>query len=249
MKRIIMMLTLMLTLTFTLSAADKAMGDSAFANEKYAEAAKIYLSLTSDSAESAALYYNIGNCYYRMDSIAKAVLYYEKARLLDPADKDIRSNLELARTKTVDKVAPANDIFFVTFFRTLMLSMSVQGWAVLGVVTFLMMLLAIGAYLYLPTLLGKKIGFWIALVALVVCIFANISAFKLQQHIDVRNTAVIMSPSVVIKSTPSASGLDLFILHEGTTIQILDNTMKEWVEIHLSDGKEGWMPRADIAII
>ena len=224
----------------------KQQADSAYAQEQYAEAATLYLSLVSDSAQSAYIYYNVGNCYYRMDSIAQAILYYERARLLNPADKDILTNLEMARLKTVDKVAPASEMVVVTFFRTLMLQMTVQGWAILGVVMFVLMLVALLGYFFLPSVAGRKVGFGVAVAALVVCLFANVSAFQLRHNIRNRTGAVVMSASAVVKSTPNHAGVDLFILHEGTTVQVVDDTMHDWVEIHMTDGKEGWIPRADV---
>ncbi len=227
----------------------KAEADSAYAHEHYAEAVVIYKTLVDSLGESAQLYFNIGNSYYRQDSMARAILYYERARLLDPSDDDIRFNLEMARAKTVDKVVPASEMFFVSAFRQLVLSLSIQGWAILGLVMFVLTLLCVGVYLFVPNLLGKKIGFTLAIVALVVCLFANIAAVQQRKHIEHRTTAIIMAPSAVVKSTPSESGTDLFILHEGTHVDIIDDSMKEWVEVHMTDGKEGWLQRTEIEVI
>ena len=228
---------------------ESALADSAYTHEHYAEAAVLYRELVDSMGESAQLYYNLGNCYYRQDSLARAILYYERARLLDPSDDDIRFNLEMARAKTVDKVVPASEMFFVSLYRQLVLSMSIQGWAVLAVVMFVLMLLALAAYLFAPVLWVKKTGFTVAILALLVCIFANIAAVRQRHHIEHRTSAIIMAPSAVVKSTPSASGTDLFILHEGTYVNIVDDTMKEWVEVHMTDGKEGWLPRKELEVI
>lgn len=233
----------------TLPANAKALADSAYVHEDYALATQLYRQLTQRDGESAELYFNLGNCYYRQDSLAKAILYYERARLLDPSDDDIRFNLEMARVKTVDKVVPASEMFFVTLFRSLVLSLSISGWAILGISLFVLMLIALALYLFVPHLLTKKISFAVAVVALLVCIFTNIAAVQQRKQIDNRTGAVIMSASAVVKSTPSISGADLFILHEGTHVEIVDDTMREWVEVRMSDGKEGWLHRSEIEII
>ena len=228
---------------------DKAVADSAYVHEDYARAVSIYKAIVSQQGESAQLYFNIGNAYYRMDSIARAVLYYERARLLDPSDDDIRFNLDMARSKTVDKVAPASEMFFVTAFRSLVLSMSISEWAVLAVAAFLLVLLGAAAWLFAPQLRAKQAGFTLAVVALLVCVFSHVAVSQQRRHINHRTSAVIMAPSVVVKSTPSASGTDLFILHEGTHVDITDDTMREWMEVRMSDGKQGWLQRADVEII
>ncbi len=232
-----------------LSPTAKADADSAYAHEDFQKAAELYSQLLECYGGSAQLYFNLGNCYYRQDSIARAILCYERARLLSPADDDIRFNLEMARAKTVDRVMPASEMFFVSLFHRLVLSFSLQTWAWLGLLMFIAMLCALAAYFFLPTLTGKKVGFYVAIVTLLICIFANIAAYQQLHKLEYRSNAVIMSSSVVVKSTPSQSGTDLFILHEGTRVEIKDNTMREWVEIQMSDGKEGWMERSDLEVI
>lgn len=239
-----LILLLVFTLAIPTSAMDKAEADSAYAHEDYVQAAHIYQSLIDSLGESAVLYFNLGNCYYRQDSIARAILNYERARLLDPTDDDLAFNLEMARTKTVDKVAPANDMFFITIFRSLVLSMTVRGWKLLGICSFVLMLICAAIYLFAPTLVAKKTGFTAAVLLLLVSVFANIAAAQQRSQIANRSGAILMAPSAVVKSTPSDSGTDLFILHEGTHVVIIDDTMKEWIEVRMSDGKEGWLPRA-----
>ncbi len=248
MKRIILYIAV-IGCSLPTFAISKAEADSAYAHEKYEQAAILYQALVDSLGESATLYYNLGNCYYRQDSIARAILNYERARLLDPTDDDLAFNLEMARTKTVDKVAPANDMFFVTLFRSLVLSMTVYGWKLLGIIAFILMLVGIAVYLFAPILTAKKIGFTAAVLLLIVCIFSNVAAARQRSQIANRTGAILMTPSAVVKSTPSTSGTDLFILHEGTHVEIVDGSMKEWVEVRMSDGKEGWLQRSEIEII
>ncbi|MCR5820939.1 MAG: tetratricopeptide repeat protein [Bacteroidaceae bacterium] len=226
----------------------KAMADSAYVHEDYQKAVSIYSKLLK-KGQSADLYYNIGNCYYRQDIIAKAILNYERALMLDPSDKDIRFNLELSRTKTIDKVMPASEMFFVTVFKRMVKSMSISAWMFMAIASFIIMLLAVALYIFGNTVSMKKTGFTIAVLFLLVSIFANIAAYSHRQSITHRSGAIIMSTSVVVKSTPSDSGTDLFILHEGTRVEIIDDMMKEWCEVRMSDGKEGWMRKADLELI
>ena len=227
----------------------KAQADTLYAAEEYEQAAEAYQQLVKAHGESPELYYNMGNCYYRLEQTSKAVLYYEKAHLLDPADTDIRFNLDMARSKTVDKVAPASEMFFVTWYRSLVLSMSIHLWARLAIIAFVLMLIALAVYLFSPKLGMKKAGFTAAVLLLLTVVVANMAAMQQRSHLLHRTGAVIMAPSVVVKSTPSASGTDLFILHDGTRVEISDATMKHWCQIHLSDGKEGWVEKKHLEVI
>ena len=227
----------------------KAEADSAYAHEDFATASGIYQALLAANGGSAQLYFNLGNCYYRQDSIARAILCYERARLLDPSDDDVRFNLEMARSKTVDRVMPANDMFFVSLYHSVVRSLSIHTWTWFAILCFILMLAAIAAYLFLPSITGKKAGFTIAIVALLVCVFANIAAREQLHQLEHRSSAVIMAPSVVVKSTPSTSGTDLFILHEGTRVEIADDSMNDWMEIHMNDGKQGWIHRSEAEVI
>lgn len=227
----------------------KADADSAYAQEQFAKAAKIYEQLLKKNGESAQLYYNLGNAYYRQDKVALAILNYERAALFEPGDADIRFNLQMARAKTIDKVVPESEMFFVTTFRSIVLSMSADKWAWLAVACFLLMLVCIALYLFLPELWAQKTSFFLAIIFLLVCVLSNVAAYQQCKQISDRNNAIIMAPSVVVKSTPSDSGTDLFILHEGSRVKVVDASMKDWCEIQMADGKQGWMQKDKMEII
>ena len=211
--------------------------------------AGIYEQLIRENGESAQVYFNLGNAYYRQDKMARAILNYERAALFDPGDSDIRFNLDMARSKTVDKIVPESELFFVTTFRSLVLSMSVGSWAWLAIAAFVLMLIAVGVYLFVPEMWAQKTGFVSALLLLIVCVFANVAAYQQLRQIEQRTGAIIMAPSVVVKSTPSDSGTDLFILHEGTRVRVVDDSMRDWCEIRMADGKEGWMQKSKMEVI
>ncbi len=227
----------------------KAIADSAYTHEHYADAAIIYQALIDSFGQSAQLYYNLGNCYYRQDSIARAVLAYERALLLDPADRDIRFNLDMARSRTVDRVAVGSEMFFVTAYRSLVLSLSMHEWSLVAIFAFVLMLVAVCLYLFAPTLAWRRTGFYAAIVLLLLCGVANVAARYQRYSMTHRTGAIVMKPSAVVKSTPSASGTDLFILHEGTRVDLRDDSMREWVEVRLADGKQGWLLRSELEVI
>lgn len=225
---------------------DKVAADSAYVKGDYKAAIEIYESLVANNGESADVYYNLGNAYYKSENIAKAVLNYERALLLNPDDEDIRFNLELARSKTVDKVAPEYKFFLMEWLEGIINLLSISAWSILAVVSFVVMLLTLLLFLFGKSVSTKKTGFIIALFSLFITIFANLSALHRFHYLTERNDAVIMEPSVTAKSTPSNSGTELFVIHEGRKVKISDDSMREWTEIELEDGNKGWIPSSSL---
>ena len=210
---------------FSLHAQDKVQADSAYAAEKYEEAIPIYTALLKEG-EHADIYYNLGNCYYKTDRLALAILNYERAALLDPGSS-----------------------FFVTWYKNIIDMMSMDGWARTGIVAFVLACVLILVFFLGNKVVWKKLGFFGALVMLAVVVMVNVFAWTQHQELNARSGAVVMSSSVVVKSTPNESGTDLFVLHEGTRVEIIDDSMKEWKEIRLADGKVGWMPTEAMEVI
>lgn len=226
----------------------KAEGDSAYIHNDFASAIQIYENLLK-KGEAAEVYYNLGNSYYKADDIAKAILNYERALLLQPGNADIRANLEIARSKTIDKVVSVPEIFFVAWIKFLINSLSVDTWAKLGIMFFILLLVSFSLFFFSKQIVWKKTGFITGSIFLVFVVVSNVFASEQKNELMNRNQAIILSPSVTVRSTPSESGTSLFILHEGHKVEIKDNSMREWKEIRLEDGKVGWVPTSTIEII
>lgn len=226
----------------------KAEGDSAYLKNDYASAIQIYETLLKQG-EAAELYYNLGNSYYKADDIAKAILNYERALLMQPGNADIRANLEIARAKTIDKVIPVPEIFFVSWTKSLINSLDIDAWARVGVVCFLLLLVSLYLFFFSKQIARKKIGFITGIIFLVAVALANVFAFQQKDELLNRNNAIVLTPSVTVRSTPSESGTSLFILHEGRKVEVKDSSMREWREIRLEDGKVGWVPVSSIEVI
>ena len=248
MKRILLTAVMAYVCPFA-AAATKAEADALYEKEKYAEAAAAYQSVLKDEGMAYEVYYNLGNCYYKMDDVPHAVLCYERAYLLNPGDADLRVNLALARGKTVDKVVPPSEMFFVTWWRELSHSMDITSWTSLGLAAFVLMLVGIVLYLFMSALWVRKVGVYGAMALFVVSVVSNLAA--LSQHNDIigRDAAVIMSPAVTVKSSPSERSTDLFVIHEGSKVEILDGSMDGWMEVKFEEGKQGWIPASAAEVI
>ena len=233
-------LLLLLFIPLSGHAVTKAEADSAYVRGQYQQAIKDYESLLKQGA-SADLYYNLGNAYYRSENITRAVLNYERALLLSPGDRDIRFNLQIARSKTIDKIVPESEMFFFTWYRSLVNLMSVDAWAWTALVSLALVIVLLLIYLFSDRIWLRKIGFFGGFVLLVLFALSNVFAWQQKQDLLYRKGAIVVSPSVTVKSTPAKNGTDLFILHEGTKVSITDGSMKGWTGIRIADGKEGWI--------
>ena len=220
----------------------KAMADSAYAEADYATAIHIYEQLLAAHGESSAIYYNLGGAYYKMDEIARAILNYERALLIDPSNADAKFNLELARSKAVDKNAVVSELFFVRWYRDFAAIMSADSWSKVAILCFIILISCLALFIFSKKSKTKKIIFIFALLSLSCTILANVIASSQTAKLLHRESAIIMEPSVTVRSTPSVNGTELFILHEGKKVKIKDDSMKAWKEIEIEDGNIGWLP-------
>ena len=247
-KKVSAIVLLLLLAPMAANAATKAEADSAYVNGNYQKAITQYESLLKQGA-SAEIYYNLGNAYYRTENITRAVLNYERALLLSPGDGDIRFNLQIARSKTIDKIVPESEMFFVTWYRSLVNMMSVDGWGRTALVSLALVIVLFLVYLFSARVWMQKVGFFGGGVLLVLFVVSNFFAWQQRQNLLYRQGAIVVAPSVNVKSTPAQNGTDLFILHEGTKVIITDGSMKNWREVRLADGKKGWIESKKIEVI
>jgi tetratricopeptide (TPR) repeat protein len=226
----------------------KADADSAYAAGRYQDAIRDYEALLKQGV-SADLYYNLGNAYYRTEDITRAVLNYERAFQLSPGDKDIRHNLQMARSKTIDKITPETEFFFITWMRAVVNVMSVDAWAKTALGALALAIVLALVYLFAERLWLRKLGFFGGGLLLLLFLVCNLFAYLQKNELTHHRGAIVMSSAVNVKSTPAANGTDLFILHEGTRVDIIDDQMQQWKQIRVADGKEGWIETSQIETI
>ena len=236
----LLVLVIAFAVPLSAGAITKKNADDEYKKGNYQQAIKDYEELLK-KGPSVELYYNLGNAYYRTDNMTRAVLNYERALLLSPGDDDIRFNLQMARSKTIDKIAPKSEMFFVTWYKTLVNFTSVDGWARSAIVCLSLALVLALCYLFGGKPQMRKIGFFGAVVFIAVFILSNVFAYEQKQILTKRTGAVVTAPSAPLKKTPVASSEHDAIIHEGSRVEIIDDTMKDWKQVELEDGREGWI--------
>ena len=247
---------LLLGLPFTQAQAAQSYPDSlwnagveAYTRGDFASALKDWQDVQSTGLMSQELYYNLGNAYFKNGEIAPAILWYERALRLDPSDADVRYNLEYARALTQDRIDEVPEVFFEQWGHSLCYLLPSNVWAVLSLV-FLAITLALALLFLLGSTSGKRrLGFFAGIAALLVTLLCWDMAQWQRTEARRQDLAIVMRPVTSVKSSPSENGAkDLFILHEGTRVRILDN-VSGFSQIEIADGRQGWIPSGEIEVI
>ena len=254
-RKVATVVTLLLSLGFSMNIHAKDLdslwttGVQAYTDGKFADASEAWTAIEESGRKSATLYYNLGNAWFKQGNYPKAILNYERALRLDPSYSDARYNLEFTNSFVQDKIEPVPEFMLKSFVRKICYLMSSNTWAVIFLV-----LLAAALMMGLLFLLGSSVskrraGFYCGIVLLLLS--AGALSFSIWQKSDSVKTdaAIVMSPVSSVKSSPSSgSSKDLFVIHEGTKVTILDE-VGSWRNISLADGRQGWIPASDIEII
>ena len=247
---------ILLALPSSVSAHDTGYIDSLWnrATESYSAgqwdaAVQDYTAIVAAGLESASLYCNIGDTYFKMEDYPRAILYYERALKLDPSYADARYNLGIASQQIQDRIDVVPEFILKSWARDVCYILDSDAWAVTGIVFFAIFLAMLLLYLLSGSTAARRTGFFSAIVFL---LLAGLTLwFSLWQKSDYQraDSAIVMRPVSSVKSSPSSeASTDLFILHEGTKVTILDE-VGEWRNISLADGRQGWMLSADMEII
>jgi tetratricopeptide (TPR) repeat protein len=229
------------------AAAETHLGraDQLYLSGDYSGAREEYLKIINSGYESASLYYNTGNSCYKLGQIPSAILFYERALLIDPRDEDIRFNLDLANQLVIDKINPVSEFFLKRWIKSLAASASVNFWAILSLLIF-GLLTGILVFLYATRGSRSKQGLITAGVLLLLIWISSLTFAVMQdQRVNRGNYAIVFAPTITAKSSPDNGGTDLFVLHEGLKIRIIDQ-VGTWIRIRLADGNEAWIPSGTV---
>ncbi len=212
---------------------------------KYADAAVVYTNLLHSGGPSAELYYNLGNCYYKLKRTGPCILNYERARALDPGDEDIAYNADLAGLLIRDKMESVNEMLLLIWWRWCITRFPLHTWTIVSLLALWIAAAGFLVYRFSREYKPQKNGFTIFLFACIVFFVCIIAAFGRNAYDKQYSFAVVMAPSSIIKSEPGETGTNLFLIHEGLKIRIL-HPQENWTEIKMPDGNVGWIRNADI---
>lgn len=225
-----------------------ATANQAYVSGDFKKAAALYTAIEGQDKTSAKLCYNIGNCFFKLDKMGGAVLWYNRALYLDPSDKDARYNLAIANAKTMDRIDAVPEFFLKTWIRSLGKVMSSNSWAALALVLLALSLGGIVAWLMSRVMWVRRVGFYGMIVGVMLCVIAV--SYSLHGYYDATSghRAVVMVQGVAVKSSPAKGGKDIFVIHEGTVVSRGEN-LEGWSQITLSNGSSGWVENSAIESI
>lgn len=213
-------------------------GNTYYAEGNYADAVTQYQQLV-EQQPSAQAYYNLGNAHFKQGDLAQSILAYERALRLDPSFKDAQHNLQFAHSKIVDNIEDTNSFFLSNWMKALRNALSLQVWMWLSICLFMLMLVGVFVFFFGHNVWLRKTAFYTSIIALLISSLACVNAGSLNKRDTQREEAIITQGIVNVKSSPDASGTDLFTIHEGTKVVITD-VIGEWCCVHVGDNI-GWM--------
>lgn len=245
MKRIYLLVVVMVAAlgmkAQTIQDQEFAKANYYYNESRYDTAVVIYERILEEGFVSAPLLYNIGNTYFKMRNFPMAILNYEKALKIDPTNDEIKQNLAIANALITDKIEPMPVFFMTKWWRNIGNQLSANGWAEATLMLFGLLLLLLFVYFTAHTKGVRKATFFSSILVIMLFVCSIIFAYQKYNYLNEHNEAIVMTPTITVKSSPSSSGVDLFVLHEGTKVEIMDNA-DNWDKIKIADGSVGWMP-------
>jgi tetratricopeptide (TPR) repeat protein len=211
-----------------------------YSSGDYSGAAAIYRQLYDDGYRSEDMLYNAGNAFFKTGDNASAILFYERAKLLAPADEDIDYNLQIARSKVTDRFETVPQLFFVRWIDFLSLMASTNLWAVAAILMFILAMLCAVIFLTVARAKGRLLSFWLAIAAIFLSALMVSLAVRNNSLVNQNDAAVITCSIVTGRSAPGETGNELFVIHSGTTVTV-EQELGEFLEVKLPDGNKGWI--------
>ncbi|SHI41985.1 SH3 domain-containing protein [Pseudozobellia thermophila] len=236
---------------FTVSAQNEALFDQAteaYNVGEYQNAIDAYLEILDNGEHSAALYYNLGNAYYKLNQIAPSIYYYEKALLLKPNDPEIENNLAYARNMTLDAIETMPETGLSKIYESVVGRFSFDQWGYTAVVFMILFVLLYIAFYFFQYSFRKRLAFITSMVALFISAISMVFAFLQYNKFKADQPAIVFASESSVKSEPNLRSQEAFSLHEGTKVNVIEG-LNEWKKIRIADGTTGWIPAEDIKLV
>lgn len=219
--------------------------NAAYAEGNYELAVEKYEKILASGETAAEVHYNLANAHYKLNHISPSIYHYEKALQLDPDDEDIQNNLQYAQNMTLDAIGEAPENKFSQWWSSVLTLSSTSGWAVTGIVLMVLFVVLFLGYYFSTSPMRKRVFFLTGIVSLVLAFVSVTFGFARAEQLKNRNFAIVFKEEVGIKSEPNERGEELFLLHEGTKVKLLED-FGEWSKVEIANGNQGWMRREAI---
>ncbi len=215
-------------------------GNEAYQNKEYEKAIENYNTILNENYVSTALYFNLGNSYYRIGKLGRAILYYEKALKLSPDDENTIYNLSIAKAHTKDKIKEVPELFITKWWNSFLTILPASGWTIVVLSAYFILLFMIAAWVFTKNSSVKQFAFFGGSAAFVVFIITITLLVSAINHENSNKYGILMQQITTAKVSPDEGSSDAFVMHEGVKFQ-LEDELDGWSEVKLPDGKVGWI--------
>ena len=241
-KKICFLVAILLPLSLWAVTPEQQVSDAnrAYFTGHYENAATIYEKVTQAGFASPILYYNLGNAYFKLGNMPMAILYYEKAHKLAPADADISHNIRLANTRIEDKIEPVPVLFYIRWWNNARNILSPDNFAKISLAFFSFFWIFLAGYFLARRRSLRVISFYFSILFFIAASFGMVLASDAHHHALNPDEAIVMEPSAGVKSSPDDKSVDLFVIHEGTKVTVMDR-IGNWKEVRIANGNSGWI--------
>ena len=224
----------------TLAQNNFEIANKLYQKGNYQDAIEQYQSILKTNRHSAELYFNLGNCYYKLNKVAPAIYNFEKALLLNPNDDEIKNNLKFAQKLQIDDIKEVPKVGFNKWAQDFVAINDFDTWARISVGLSIIFLLSFTGYYFSGTSLLKKISFSAMLLIFILFSLSIYATIFEKQNYQNEKPAIVFEEITPVKTEPKNDASDAFLLHEGTKVFIKD-TLDNWRKIEIPDGKSGWI--------
>lgn len=249
MKIFNIVLTLILISASQLSVANTdsliQQGNKYYNEGFYNDAISSYMQLVDGGYESSGLYYNMGNAYFKLNDMAHAIYYYEKAVKLEPNNEDIQFNLNVANSKIPDKIEELPLFFVKRWWNSIYNLFSANYWAYVAILVFAVTLTLAAFFFITRSPAVKRFSFWTGILFLLLSVVSFVFASQKYYYSKYSTEAIVFEPSLTVKSSPNKNSVDLYVIHEGTKVYVIDK-VEDWFEIRIANGSIGWIPQNSV---
>lgn len=249
MKKVLISLLILTQGVFAQSAEDLfAKANDQYKQEKYNEAIKTYRQIEDSGVVSSELYYNLGNCYYKLNKVAPSIYNYEKALLIDPLNGDAQNNLVFAKRLTIDNIEEVPKSIFQKIDEAFIKKLSYNEWSIVSVCLSILgaILFLLFYFSYTPS--KKRLFFVTSMLSFLLLITSVVFAFKEYSYSKSNLDAIVFAQETEVKNAPTLNSENVFTLHEGTKVKVMD-TVDNWKKIRIADGKVGWVISNEIKLL
>jgi tetratricopeptide (TPR) repeat protein len=247
-KYFILLFALLVSAKAALSQSNESLFSSAnlhYTEQEFSEAINLYEIILTKGGATCEVYFNLANSYYKSSELGKAILNYERAKRLNPDDDDINFNLKMANRETIDKIEPIPQVFYEQWWDAFVVGKPLNYRASTLIILIWLTALVFSAYLLFDRIYFRKISLLLTSVLLISSILMAALTMRQNDYLSKHQSAIILNSNIYVKSSPDVNSSNLFMLHEGTKVDVLDN-LNEWKKVRIANGNVGWTNKENL---